>query len=140
MCACVHARAWLRVCVCVRVWHPIADLFLCWGVVKHSFIYLFIHLFIHVCIHLYIYLVYVYYLNESSHRQDNIPQPLLHQSWSTGWNKKSESRGKGRWGAIFFTDQYNIWVDGNTAYNSLIKSCQHLLTMDNEMPTNPGVK
>ena len=23
-----------------------------------------------------------------SHRQDNIPRPLLHQSWSTGWNKK----------------------------------------------------
>ena len=23
-----------------------------------------------------------------SHRQDNIPRPLLHQSWSTGWNEK----------------------------------------------------
>ena len=24
----------------------------------------------------------------SSHRQDHIPQPLLYQSWSTGWNEK----------------------------------------------------
>ena len=23
-----------------------------------------------------------------SHRQYNIPQPLLHQTWSTGWNEK----------------------------------------------------
>ena len=23
-----------------------------------------------------------------SHRQDNTPRPLLHQSWSTGWNEK----------------------------------------------------
>ena len=30
-----------------KVWHPIADLFLCWGVVKHSSIHWFIHWFIH---------------------------------------------------------------------------------------------
>ena len=24
----------------------------------------------------------------SSHRQDNIPWPLLHQLWRTGWNEK----------------------------------------------------
>ena len=23
-----------------------------------------------------------------SHRQDNIPQPVLHQSWSTGWRRR----------------------------------------------------
>ena len=27
-------------------------------------------------------------LYASSHRQDSTPRPLLHQSWSTGWNKK----------------------------------------------------
>ena len=27
-------------------------------------------------------------LYASSHRQDNITRPLLHQSWSTGWNEK----------------------------------------------------
>ena len=69
-------------------------------------------------------------LYASSHRQDNIPRPLLHQSWSTGLNEKwvhhegSIRRPIAPWAPFSCT---STWISGHYPHTEL-RSSLELLT------------
>ena len=46
----------------------------------------------------------IFYINTIPQTGQHIPRPLLHQSWSTGWNKKEECNS-----LIWWEDNENIF-------------------------------